>query len=240
MRYLASISYDGSKYYGFQRLKKYTTVQSDLENALSKINKTIVLVKGAGRTDRGVHAFKQKVHFDLAFDLPLDHLKMAINSLTGDSLYINDVIKVSDDFHARFDVKEKIYQYVINLGEYDPIDNNYLYNYGHELNIKAMKRASKYLLGFHSYKAFTSGKRDNYNSVIYNIKFLKKKDILVITFEGKSFYRYMVRNLIGALILVGEEKIKPELIKTMLVEEKNIYNYVTAPANGLYLIDVKY
>jgi tRNA pseudouridine38-40 synthase len=240
MRYLASVGYDGSKYYGFQRLKGHKTIQNELEVALSKINKNLVIVKGAGRTDRGVHAFNQKVHFDLSIDIDEDHLKRAINSLLSPGLYVNDIKIVSDDFHARFDVKEKVYEYVINMGEYDPIDNDYLYNYGYNLNVKAMKKASKYFLGFHSFKAFTSGERENYNSAIYKIKFKKKQDILVINFTGKSFYRYMVRNMVGALILVGENKQKPEIIKEMLKEEKNSYNYITVPSNGLYLIDVRY
>ena len=240
MRYLASISYDGSKFYGFQKLKNHKSVQGELEKALTKINKTIVVVKGAGRTDRGVHAFNQMVHFDINIDIEPIRLKNAINSLIDDGMHINYCVIVDDEFHARFDVKKKIYQYVINLGEYDPIDNNYIYNYGRKLNIKKMKEASKYLLGFHSYKAFVSGSRDNFNSVIYKISFKKKKDILLISFEGKSFYRYMVRNLVGALLSVGEEKIEPINIKEMLDQEKNLYNYITAPANGLYLVNIFY
>ena len=108
MRYLASISYDGSKFYGFQRLNGHKTIQHELETALTKINKNLVIVKGAGRTDRGVHAFNQKAHFDLSIDIDCDHLKRAINSLVGPSIYIKDVKEVSDDFHARFDVKEKV------------------------------------------------------------------------------------------------------------------------------------
>ena len=103
-----------------------------------------------------------------------------------------------------------------------------------------MKKAAKLLLGFHSYKAFTSGERENYNSIIYKIKFTKKKDILVITFIGKSFYRYMVRNLTGALIKIGEEKADVESIKEMLEKEKNTTGYTTAPSNGLYLVDITY
>lgn len=240
MRYLASVSYDGSKFYGFQKLTNHKTVQSELEKALTKINKTIVVVKGAGRTDRGVHAFNQMVHFDLTIDIDPNRLKNAINSLVDDGMHINYCKYVSDAFHARFDVKKKIYEYVINMGEYDPIDNNYIYNYNKVLNIAKMKQGAKYLLGFHSFKAFVSGERENYNSVIYKIKFTKKKDILVISFTGKSFYRYMVRNLVGALILVGEEKKSPEIIKEMLDKEKNIGNYITVPANGLYLVEVKY
>ena len=80
----------------------------------------------------------------------------------------------------------------------------------------------------------------DYNSIIYKIKFTKKKDILVITFIGKSFYRYMVRNLTGALIKIGEEKADVESIKEMLEKEKNTTGYTTAPANGLYLVDITY
>ncbi len=240
MRYLASIRYDGSKFYGFQRLNKHKTVQGELEKVLTKLNKNLVEIKGAGRTDRGVHAYNQVVHFDLNIDIPVDNLKTAINSMIDDGIYVNYCEIVDEDFHARFLVKEKVYQYVINFGDKDPLCNNYLYNYCRDLDIQAMKKASKYLLGYHSFKAFVSGERENYDNVIYNIKFKKKKEILVITFTGKSFYRYMVRNLIGALFLVGEGKIIPEDIEEMLNKEKNIYNYMTVPAQGLYLVDVKY
>lgn len=239
MRYLASVTYDGSKYYGFQKLEKHKTIQAELERALTKINKNMVVVKGAGRTDRGVHAFNQKFHFDLSVSIPTNHIKSAINSLLEPGIYVNDVIEVDDSFHARFDAKEKIYEYVINLGEYDAIDNDNIYNYNQKLDIKKMKKASKYLLGIHDFEYFVSGKRDNYQNIIYKIKFKRKKDILVITFKGKSFYRYMVRNLVGSLILVGENKITPENLKEMVNKDKK-YNYITAPANGLYLVDVKY
>ncbi len=240
MRYLAKISYDGSKFYGFQKLNNHKTVQEELEKALTSINKSIVLVKGAGRTDRGVHAFNQGVSFELNINIDTSHLKEAINSLIDKSIYVNEVYEMDSEFHARFDSLEKTYQYVINTGEYDPIDNDYIYNYGYNLNIKKMKKASKYLVGPHSYKAFTSGDRANYNSIIYSIKIQKKKDIVLITFRGKSFYRYMIRNMVGALILVGSGKQEPIIIKEMLETEKKKYNYITSPASGLYLVDVKY
>ena len=240
MKYLAKISYDGSKFYGFQKLNNHKTVQEELEKALTKINKSLVLVKGAGRTDRGVHAFNQGISFELNITIDESHLKEAINSLIDKSIYVNEVFEMNNDFHARFDSIEKTYQYVINMGQYDPIDNDYIYNYGYKLDIKKMKKASRFLIGPHSFKAFTSGERDNYNSIIYDVKLQRKKDILLITFRGKSFYRYMIRNMVGALILVGEKKQEPEIIKEMLELEEKKYNYITAPANGLYLVDVKY
>lgn len=238
MRYLASVSYDGSKFYGFQKLNNHKTVQQCLEQAISKINKKPVAVKGAGRTDRGVHALGQGINFDLDVNVPVDRLKKAINSLLDDAIYIRDIKEVDDNFHARFSAKKKIYEYVINLGEYDAIRNDYLYNYNRSLDVKEMKKAARKLEGAHSFKAFTSGERDNYNSIIYSIKIKKEKNLLIITFDGKSFYRYMVRNMVGVLIGVGAKKISVDILDD-LFEGKNV-NYQTAPACGLYLREVFY
>lgn len=240
MRYLISVSYDGSKLYGFERQPGKLTVQGELERVLSSIAKKEVLIKGAGRTDRGVHARDQKAHFDMDVDIPVDRLKRAMNSMLDESIYVNFAKKVNDNFHARFEVKRKVYVYKINLGEYDPITNSYVYNYNRKLNISKMKKASKYLIGIHSFEAFTSGERENYNSIVYKIVFKKEKDILTIKFVGKSFYRYMVRNLVGALLLVGEEKEVPEVIKEMIDSRKKTRNYITAPASGLFLMKVDY
>lgn len=240
MKYLITVSYDGSKYYGFQRLNNLPSVQKELEDALSVINKDKVYVKGSGRTDRGVHALGQKCHFELKYDIPCERLVNAINSLLSNYVRVLDCIKVNDDFHARFSVKKKIYKYIINMGKYDVIKEDYLYNYCRRLDIKSMKIASNYLIGKHSYKVFVSGDRDNYNSEIYKIIFKKEKDILTITFEGKSFYRYMVRNMVGALLLVGCGKISIEEFKNMIDSDENKYTYVTAPSNGLYLESVEY
>ena len=239
MKYFISGAYDGSKYYGFQRQKGKLSVQEVLEKALMKINKGEVLIKGAGRTDRGVHALSQGVSFELDKDIPPERLVNAINSIVLPYIKVNYAKYVENDFHARFSVKEKKYTYVINTGDFDPIMNDYLYNYNKYLDIKKMKKAAKVLLGAHSYEAFTSGKRDNYNSIIASINFTKKNNIIKITFVGKSFYRYMIRNLVGALILVGEGKINSEDLKNIL-DLKREGNYMTVPANGLYLVDVKY
>ena len=240
MKYLITVSYDGSKYYGFQRLNDLPSIQKELEDALSVINKDKVYVKGSGRTDRGVHALGQKCHFELKYDIPCERLVNAINSLLSNYVRVLDCIKVNDDFHARFSVKKKIYKYITNMGKYDVIKEDYLYNYCRRLDIKSMKIASNYLIGKHSYKVFVSGDRDNYNSEIYKIILKKEKDILTITFEGKSFYRYMVRNMVGALLLVGCGKISIEEFKNMIDSDENKYTYITAPSNGLYLESVEY
>lgn len=239
MNYFISISYDGSKFYGFQRLKSGVSVQSTLESALTKINKGEVLVKGAGRTDRGVHAIRQGVSFSLEQNIPPERLINALNSLVRPYINVNEARLVDDSFHARFSVKSKTYTYVINMGLFDSVKNDYFYNYNRTLDIKSMKRAAKVLIGPHSYEAFTAGKRDNYNSIITSIKFVRHNDLLIITFKGKSFYRYMVRNLVGALISVGEKKTDVNELEEILFMKKK-GNFLTVPANGLYLVDVEY
>ena len=240
MRYLISISYDGSKFNGFQRLKENNSVQALIEKALTKINKSKVEIKGAGRTDRGVHAYDQKAHFDLDVNITADGLKKALNSLVKPHVYINDCKIVSDDFHARFLVKEKKYVYKMNIGEYDPILNDYVYYEKEQLDIDLMKDAAREFIGIHNFKNFVSGERANYEAIIYDIHFKKVKNILEIEFTGKSFYRYMVRNLVGALIEVGKHKIDKEVIRKMLVKYNEKKTLLTAPACGLYLISVKY
>ncbi len=240
MKYKAEITYDGSKFYGFQRLNDKKTVQGELEKALTKLNKEKVIVKGSGRTDRGAHAYKQVVHFTLKQNIPEERLKNAINSVIDKSIYINKTTLADENFHSRFNVKRKTYKYKINLGKYNPIEKDYVYNYCKSLNINKMKRASKYLLGYNCYKAYVSGKRDCYDSAIYNIKFKKEKNILKIYFEGLSFYNHMVRNLVGVLILAGENKIKPKQVEEMLESGENLYFYNTVPASGLYLVDIEY
>lgn len=239
MRYLITISYDGSKFLGFQRLNNGYSIQNSLEKALTKINKKKVSIKGAGRTDRGVHAIGQRASFDLDYEIEPKRLVMALNSLLNDYIRVTDCKIVRDDFHARFKVKRKKYTYKINLGKYDPIMVDYVYQCPYKLDIKRMKRCSRLFLGIHDFKNFVSGERDNYQAIIYKIKFKRRKNILEITFIGKSFYRYMVRNLIGALIEVGRGKEDKNKIREMLKAERPM-SLFTAPPCGLYLDSIEY
>ncbi|MGM9834625.1 MAG: tRNA pseudouridine(38-40) synthase TruA [Bacilli bacterium] len=239
MKYLATVAYDGSKFLGFQRLNKGYSVQKSLEGALSVINKESVQVKGAGRTDRGVHAHGQKISFELNFNIPPERLKNAINSLVNDYIHVIDCSVVNNDFHARFSVKTKQYTYKINLGDYDPVMVDYIYQCPYKLDVRKMKKCAKAFKGIHDFHNFVSGSRDNYKAIIYKIKFKKRNNILEITFIGKSFYRYMVRNMIGALIEVGRGKEDIKKIKEML-KTKKAMSLFTAPSCGLYLDKIEY
>ena len=143
MRYLITVSYDGSNYYGFEVQPDKMTIQGCLESALKVINKKHVTIKGAGRTDRGVHAYGQVFHVDLDVNVPENGLMSAMNSLLPNDIHITNVKKVSKDIHARFSAKKKTYIYKINIGEYDAINNSHIYNYNKNLDIHLMKEASK-------------------------------------------------------------------------------------------------
>ena len=242
MRYLMTFSYDGTNYNGYQKQPNKNTIQDKIEEALSKITSTNITIHSSGRTDSKVHALNQKAHFDLDKSYDLYKLKKSINSLIPDDIYIKDIIVVKDDFHARFNVKKKIYEYKINTGIYNPIDRNYIYQYNKELDIDKMKEASTYLLGEHNYKAFTKTDitKEDYIRTIYKINIKEKNGIITLEFIGSGFLRYMVRNIVGTLIAIGEEKLKPKDIIHILKSEDRKNASKTANPEGLYLKDVKY
>ena len=240
MKYLISIAYDGSKFYGFQRLHGHERVQKKVEDALSVIAKEKIETKGAGRTDRGVHASDQKVTFKLDINIDEEHLKLALNSLVAPYIYIRDVKTVPDDFHPRFNVLRKEYIYKINLGEFNPLLYDYMFEPNYELDIEKMKECAKIFLGVHNFKNFTSGERANYECIIYNIEFNKHNNILEIKFIGKSFYRYMVRNLVGAMLDVSNKKATLDDIKKALEHPEIKRQFKTAIPSGLYLTKIEY
>ena len=240
MRYKAKVSYDGNSYYGFQRLNELPTIQKELEKAVSIINKKDTVVKGASRTDKGVHAYGQVVHFDLDYNVPCDRLIGAINAILPRDIRVMEIENASNDFHARRSAVGKKYVYKINLGNYDVFLDRYYLQYPYKLDIKKMEECSKIFLGIHNFKNFTAGERDNYEAIVKEINFIKNGDILEIEFVGKSFYRYMVRNMVGTLIEIGEGKRKAEDIIEILEAKDRRKAGVTAHPEGLYLKDVFY
>ena len=242
MRYLMTFSYDGSNYNGYQKQPNKNTVQNKIEEALKKITSTDITIHSSGRTDSKVHALCAKAHFDLEKTIEIDKLKKSINSLIPEDIYIKKIEEVDDSFHARFNVIEKRYLYKINMGEYNPIERNYVYQLNKTLDIVKIKEAKDYLIGTHNFKAFTKTDitKEDYIRTIYDIKTHEKDNILSFEFIGSGFLRYMVRNMVGTLIEIGENKLKPTDILNILESEDRKTAGKTAPAVGLYLKDVKY
>ncbi|MFI3307058.1 MAG: tRNA pseudouridine(38-40) synthase TruA [Mycoplasmatota bacterium] len=242
MRYLMTVSYDGSKFYGYQKQLELKTVQGELEQVISKIAKEDVFVSSSGRTDRGVHALNQMIHFDLPKEIKKTKLQKAINSLVDKSIYIKNIEEVEDDFHARFNVLKKEYEYIINIGEYEPLRKEYEYQYNQPLNIKQMKKALKYFKGTHNFKSFakTNDKITNYIRTIYGVKLKEENGKIIINFIGDGFFRYQVRNMVGILIEIGQGKKQPKSIKEIILKENRTYAGITAKPQGLYLKEVFY
>lgn len=242
MRYLITFSYDGSKYFGYQKQKGVNSVQEDLEKVLSLIKNKPVSVCASGRTDAGVHANGQCAHFDIDINITPDKLKNALNGLLNGNIYVKSVVEVPDTFHARFDVKQKEYIYKINTGEYSPIYKDYIYQYCKPLDVDSMKTAIKSFEGEHNFKSFTKAnvETNNFARTIYSTAVTKDNDIITIKFVGNGFMRYMVRNMVGFLIEIGEGKRNISDVNSVLLEEDRTKAGKTAPPEGLYLNKVTY
>ncbi len=246
MRYFMTFSYDGSKYNGYQKQPKARTVQGELEKALKQINSLKpVSIHASGRTDAGVHAYNQRAHFDMDCDITPNKLKQSLNGLIPDDIYVKSIIEVNDDFHARFNVKAKEYIYKINMGTYNPIEKDYVFQYNKRLDIPEIERALKYLEGTHDFRSFVkleSDDEDCVRTIVQTnlIRDVKNVNQIVISILGTGFMRYMVRNIVGMLIEVGEGKYKSEDIIGILESKDRKNAGICAPACGLYLKDVYY
>ena len=238
MKVKLTFKYDGSKFNGFQRQNDVRSVQKALEEALSKIYEKDIQIKGAGRTDTGVHANGQVCHYEC--NVKISNLKNKINLLVNPDIYIDRVKYVSDDFHARLSAKKKEYIYKINLGLFKSSYNDYFYQPRFKLDIGDMRDAAKLFIGTHDFRNFVSGERDNFVSTVYSITFTKVFDKLEVRFVGSHFYRYMIRNMMGALLEVGKYSIKRDVISSMLEDLDTPKTLPTAPACGLYLNKIWY
>lgn len=241
MRYLCEISYDGYLFYGFQRQKDKRTVCSLVEEVLRKVLNENILIVGASRTDRGVHANSFYFHFDCEKVLDTEKLKVSLNKLISNDIYFKNITIVNEDFHARYSVKSKEYVYVINMGEYNPTRRNYELEYNKKINIKLLKKASKYLVGEHDFKSFTSDSmgKNTVRKVNY-IKFKKNKNLLIISIEANGFLKYMIRNIIGLFLEINENKKTPIMTKEILESKDRTKLGIKAPSSGLYLNKIKY
>ena len=243
MRYLIRFSYDGTNFNGFQKQPGCRCVESELEKALYDINdhkKTKVV--GSGRTDRGVHACDQTAHFDIDIDITLYKLKCALNSLLPEDIHVFSVEHVSDDFHARFGAKRKTYKYIINCGEYNPIERNYVYQYGKKLDIDKMKKEIKSFIGVHNFKPFVSEEavKENYEREIYDAHIEEDGDKVIFYFTGNGFMKYQVRNMVGILFKVGKGKLENGIVDAIFKDNTLSKNITTIKREGLYLDKIEY
>ena len=242
-RYKGVVSYCGAAYAGWQRQNDKDSIQETIEQAIKIITLKETPITGSGRTDAGVNALGQVFHFDSDIEMTGYKWKGAINGFLPNDIHIESVEKVDDNFHARFAVKLKQYDYLVNMGEYDVFTRDTVYQFGHPLDIEKMKEASKYLIGTHDFTSFCSNSKDLMEDqvrTVYDIQFFKEGNILRISYTGHGFLRYMVRLMSGQLIEVGRGKIEPIEVKKALEAKSKRVVRKNAPSCGLTLVRVEH
>ena len=243
MKVLGVCSYKGTNYYGWQKQVGFISVQSTIEEVLSKIYDSSITITGSGRTDAGVHALKQYFHFDVVKEKDLNQLIYAMNKMLPDDIKILSLEQVDSSFHARYDAKKKIYEYCIALTNKDPFNYERAYVYPMPLDLDLLKQAINLFVGKHNYQDFTSKEEDEGGFIreIYKIEVEQIDNLISVRFEGNGFMRYQIRNMVGSALAVASKKEDISFIEQHLKEgkEREIIAY-KAPAEGLYLVDVLY
>ena len=240
-----TISYDGTNYCGWQRQKKRGTIQGTIEEVLERLLQEEVKLIGSGRTDSGVHALSQVANFKTKSNLSLREIRRGLNGLLPKDIRIKNIISAPEKFNSRYDVLSKTYQYIISHQE-SPFLQHYACFCPTQLNLPAMRKAAKALLGKHDFKAFQAAGSRIKDSVrsIKKLSIRKKKttlaNLILIEIEADGFLYKMARNIIGTLFEVGKGKKVPQDIKKILDKKNRKFAGPTAPAKGLYLKEVKY
>lgn len=243
-RYKCVISYDGTGFSGFQVQPNKRTVERELDAALAKMHKgNKVKIVGSGRTDAGVHALGQVIHFDSPLSIPEKKWDLALNSILPTDISVLSVKQVSNSFHARYDTVGKEYRYFLyRSSKRDPFRRNYAYQYPFPLNVESMREASSYLVGTHDFTSFCSARTEVVDKVrtIETIELAVEEKLLTFRLVGNGFLYNMVRILVGTLLEVGTGARNPSDITDILAKEDRSYAGKTAPAHGLYLWEVFY
>ena len=242
MKVLGVCSYKGTNYYGWQKQVGFISVQSVIEETLSKVYDTPITIYGSGRTDAGVHALAQTFHYVTEKEKDLKQLAYALNKMLPSDIKIISLEKVDDDFHARYSAKKKIYEYRIALNNKDPFQNDLAYVYPMKFDVDLFNQALQKFVGKHNYQDFTSKEEDEDNFIreIYEIKVTQNNDFVTARFVGNGFMRYQIRNMIGAAINIANGKENLSFITKHLDSEKRDIISYKAPSSGLYLVDVLY
>ena len=242
MRILGICSYKGTNYYGWQKQVGFISVESTIEECLSQVYNAEINIVGSGRTDAGVHAFRQYFHFDTDKEKDLNQLAYSLNKMLPDDIKIISFEKVADDFHARYSAKKKIYQYRIVLKNKDPLLYDQAWVYPMDFDFVLFAQALKKFEGVHNYQDFTSKEEDENGFVreIYEIKMQKMNDEILVLFIGNGFMRYQIRNMIGSAVAIANKKEDISFIDKHLDSKvRDIISY-KSPACGLFLMDVLY
>lgn len=245
---LLTIAYDGSNYAGWQYQPNQSTVEGELRTVLRNVLNIDVKLMGAGRTDRGVHALGQRALFRVSnMIIPLEKLPQIVNKHLPNDIVLTEVKEVQDEFHPRYDAKNKTYEYRILNAEYkNPLLSNYAEYVKKPLDIQRMNEAALLFLGTHDFKAFqtTGGTVKTSVRTILDISVTQEawrnESLILLKVTGNSFLYNMVRIIAGTLIDVGLGKIEPDSIREIILSKNRAKASKTAGASGLTLVSISY
>ncbi|MBB5325754.1 tRNA pseudouridine38-40 synthase [Anoxybacillus tepidamans] len=243
-RFKCIISYDGTHFAGYQIQPNKRTVQGELERVLANMHKgEAIRIIASGRTDAGVHAYGQVIHFDSPLHLPTDGWKKALNAMLPDDIAIREIQEVDASFHARFSAVAKEYRYKIRTAvERDVFSRHYVYHFPYPLDYDAIKQALQLVKGTHDFTSFCSAKTEIEDRVrtIYEANLLFTDDGVEFQWIGDGFLYNMVRILVGTMLEIGQGKRKWDCIPSILEGKDRRLAGKTAPPHGLYLWKVAY
>ena len=238
-----TIQYDGTNYAGWQFQKNARSVQETIERALKKILGENIRLIGAGRTDSGVHAREQAANFKTRSKLPAKNIQKALNSRLPKDIRVSKVEEAAAVFNSQFDAKAKAYRYtIVNSDFMDPFLRRFAAKCFYRLDINAMKKAARHLLGRHDFRTFQAKdvRRRQAVRTVKKIRIEKSGNLIYIDMEADGFLYNMARNIVGTLIEVGRGKMAPDDVREILKKLDRRLAGPTAPAAGLCLVKVKY
>jgi tRNA pseudouridine38-40 synthase len=243
-RYKAIVEYEGGGFVGWQHQENGLSVQETVERALHKFCGERIGVTAAGRTDSGVHALGQVIHFDLSEDYPVDRVMGAINFHTKPArVSILSVDVAAPDFNARFDATARLYRYrIVNRKAPLALDRGFAWHVAAPLNAERMNDGAQRFVGHHDFTSFRAARcqAKSPEKTLKRLEVSREGEVIDIRAEARSFLHNQVRIMVGALKLVGEGKWSPDDITAALEARDRARGGLTAPPNGLYLVRVDY
>ena len=243
MRVALAVEYDGAHFCGWQSQTDLCGVQDSVENAIARIAEHTLRIHAAGRTDTGVHAMMQVIHFDTEVSRPESAWVRGVNAFLPASVRVLWAKMVAGEFHARFSATQRSYQYLLANQQTAPAIKAQQAGWYHlPLNVAAMQEAIGYLQGEHDFSAFRASECQA-NSPVRTLNAASIKahgDYILFNFSANAFLQHQVRNMVGALIYVGNGKNPPEFVRDLLEQKDRTLSPPTFSPNGLYLVGVEY
>ena len=248
------LSYDGAEFAGWQVQPGRSTAQGALASAIGRLSGENILPQGSGRTDAGVHALAQVASFTTASEIPAENWMRALNDILPASIRVLEVTEAAPDFHARKSARAKTYRYRMHRGAIcPPFLARYVWHYPYPLDESAMVAAAGVVVGEHDFTSFAAvdpervermAASENVTTTnvrtIFSSTWTRAGDELIYTVRGSGFLHHMVRNLIGTFVLLGKGTVRLEDLRRILEARQRAAAGPTAPASGLYLVEVEY